>query len=96
MTYSTFALEQDTTLLLTSPSDHGFSQEWGLSIVDILSKGDLAESESVKAFTHKRILAVYNSLCPGLALRYLTIQSTTPLLNTGCCHILTHNIDGGH
>ena len=69
MTYSTFALEQDTTLLLTSPSDHGFSQEWGLSIVDILSKGDLAESESVKPFTHKRILAVYNSLMSWISFK---------------------------
>ena len=41
--------------------------------------GDPAESESVKAFKYKWLLAVYKSLFPGWVLKYLTIQSTTSL-----------------
>ena len=59
---------------------HNFShRKEHYPIVDILSMGDPAESESVKAFKYKWLLAVYNSLFPGWALKYLTIQSTTSL-----------------
>ena len=64
-------------MLFTLPNGQFTSKEEQYLVVGFLSKGDPAQSEFVKAFTHKWTLALYRSPHLGRVLRYLTIQRTT-------------------